>query len=236
MSSGHRRHRQAMRGAGAQRVTGRQIVGKARIGAAGNDEPDTGRGTARKQRSDAGPSPGRGRPGLVLIEPVHHDDKPTCPLFRLGCRRCQKVQPYARPRPGHGWRSPTGRIEGIELLDHGIEERVAVGLARETAGDEERHDVHASRRMGDEPRRQGALTRPRASLPPCVRVGASAELGPVRQLTLAADERVGGDVADLRQVGRSHQLALLSGDDIRQPAHGRGQPEQFRQPAEIRRR
>ena len=152
----------------------------------------------------------------------------------LSCRRCQQAQPCADPRPRHRWRSPAGRIEGIELLDHGIEERVAVGLAGEAAGDEERHDVHTSRRMGDEPRRQGALTGPRPGLPPGVRLGAGAELGPFRQLAVAADERVGGDVADLRQVRRSHELTRSGRDDIRQPADGRGEPEPFHQPAEVR--
>ena len=145
----------------------------------------------------------------------------------LGCRRCQQAQPRADPRPSHRRRSPTGRIEGIELLDHGIEERIAVGLAIQAARDKERHDIHTRWRMGDEPGRQGALTRPRASLPPRVRVGASAELGPVRQLALAANELIGGDVADLRQVRRPHQLTPLGRDDIRQSAQRPGAARAF---------
>ena len=130
--------------------------------------------------------------------------------------------------------TPVGRIEGVELLDHGIEERVAVGLASKAAGDEERHDVDAGRGMGDEPRRQRGLAGPRPGLPPGVGIGAGAELGPFRQLAVAADERIGGDVADLCQVGRPHELTRFGRDDIRQPAGGRGQPEPVHQPVEVR--
>ena len=65
-------------------------------------------------------------------------------------------------------------------------------------------------------------------------IGAGAELGPLRQLAVAADQRVGGDVTDLFQVGRPDELARSGRDDIRQPADGRGQPEPVHEPAEVR--
>ena len=214
-------------------MTGRHIVRQAGIGAAGDDDPDTRRRAAGQQGGDAGPSPGRSGPGVVLIEPVHHDDKPPPPFFGLSCCRCQQAQPRARPRPRHRRRSPAGRVQGSELLDHGVQERVAVGLAGQAAGDEERHDVDPGRGMGDEPRRQRALTCPRPGLPPGVRLRAGAELGPLRQLAVAADQRVGGDVTDLFQVGRPDELPGSGRDDIRQSADGRRQPEPVHQPAEV---
>ena len=69
--------------------------------------------------------------------------------------------------------------ERLELLDHGIEECVAVGLASQAACDEERNDVHPGRGMGDEPRRQRGLAGPRPGLPPGVGIGTGAELGPL---------------------------------------------------------
>ena len=59
--------------------------------------------------------------------------------------------------PAAGRRLSAGWAEGVELLDHGIQEGIAVGLTSKAAGDEERHDVHPDRGMGDEPRRQRGL-------------------------------------------------------------------------------
>ena len=87
--------------------------------------------------------------------------------------------------------------------------------------------------MGDEPRRQGGLARPGSGLPPGVGIGAGAELGPLRQLTLAADQRVGGGIADLFQVGRQDKVTGSDRDDIRQPARERRQPEPGHQLAQI---
>ena len=88
--------------------------------------------------------------------------------------------------------------------------------------------------MGDEPRRQRTLTSPRLGLPPGVRVGPGAELGPLRQLAVTADQGVGGDVTDLFQVGRPDELTRFGRDDIRQPVDSRGQPEPLHETATIR--
>ena len=73
-------------------------------------------------------------------------------------------------------------------------------------------------------------------MPPCVGVGACAELGPLCQFIIPADKRLRSDVTDLRQVCRSHELVLLAGDDIRQSISGQAWPEQFQQHIEVRRR
>ena len=70
-------------------------------------------------------------PRVVLVEPVHHHDEPPRPFFGLSCCRRQQAQPCAHPRPRHRRRSPAGWSQGVELLDHGIQERVAVGLAQQ---------------------------------------------------------------------------------------------------------
>ena len=93
----------------------------------------------------ARPSSGRAGSRFVLIEPVYDDHQPTCPFFRLSGSVCQQAQPYADSCAGDGWRLPAGRAEGVELIDHGIEEGIAVGLTGKAAGDEERHDVHPDR-------------------------------------------------------------------------------------------
>ena len=66
------------------------------------------------------------------------------------------------------------------------------------------------------------------------RIGAGAELGPLRQLTVAAHQRVGGDVTDLFQVGRPDELTRSGRDDIRQPVDDRRQPEPVHEPTEVR--
>ena len=102
---GHPRHRQATGDAGAQRVTGRHIIRQAGIRTAGHGDPDPGRRAAGKQRGDTGPSPDRSRAGVVLIQPVHHHDKPPRPFSGLSCSRGQQAQPRADPRPRHRRRS-----------------------------------------------------------------------------------------------------------------------------------
>src|SRR5437899_1360747 len=104
----------------------RKVFRETRIRAAGNNEPDSGGGTTREHAGDASPPSGRGCSSLVLIETIHHNDKPACSFFRFSCRRLQKIPPCALPRPRHGWRAPASRIQRIELFDHGVEERVAV--------------------------------------------------------------------------------------------------------------
>ena len=216
------RHRQAAGDAGPERVPGRHIVGQARVGAASDDEPGTRGRTAGKQRGDAGPSPERGRSRLVLIEPVHHDHQPPLPFFRPRRGSCEQAQPHADPRPSHRRRPSAGWPEGVELLDHGVQERVAVGLASKTAGDEKRHDVHPGRGMDDKPRRQRALAGPRPGLPPGIGLGAGAELRPFGELGVAADERIGREIPDLFQVSRLQELPGFGRDDIRQLPSGLG--------------
>ncbi|HEX2744074.1 MAG TPA: hypothetical protein VHN16_06675 [Streptosporangiaceae bacterium] len=74
-----RRRRQGVRDAGTQRVIVVHVIRKAGIRTAGDHEPDAGGRPAGKQPGDAGPSPGRHGSAFVLIEPVHHDDKPPPP-------------------------------------------------------------------------------------------------------------------------------------------------------------
>jgi hypothetical protein len=106
-------------------------------------------------------------------------------------------------------------------------------MTGQAAGDKERHDVHPGRGVSDKPGRQRGLPGPRIGLPPGVRIGASAELGPLRQFALAAAQRVGGDVTDLFQVGRPDELTRSGRDDITQSADRRRQPQPVHEPTDI---
>ena len=107
---GYPRHRQATGDAGAQRVTGRHIVGQARVGAASDDEPGTAGRSAGKQRGDAGPSPGLG------LAPASSSSSPSTTTTSRRPRSSARVAALPAssairrpaPQPPSGVRPPAG--------------------------------------------------------------------------------------------------------------------------------
>ena len=76
---------------------------------------------------------------------------PAAPVRRLS---------HLRPAPGHRYTLSAGWAEGIEPLDHDIQEGVAVRLNVKAAGDEGRRDVRAIRRLVTNQVRQRARSVP----------------------------------------------------------------------------
>lgn len=179
--AGRRGHPQRRRRHRAQGVTGADVGGQ--VGGQAAGDHDVYHGPLGQQTGDAAFA---GRPAGVLVQSVDHQHQPT--TGRPGTHRRRVEQPSRLT--GAGVQHRARRLTHVrrQLLKRRVQERVAVGLARVPAGDEERHHVHARGRVGREPRQQCRLARPRPCLPPQVRLRSRAEPGQLVQFVLAVEQ------------------------------------------------
>jgi hypothetical protein len=202
---GVRRRFQELRGAGPQWVVAGDVAGDPGVGPAGHQHADVARRPPREQGGDARLAAGRAG-ALVLVEAIDHQQQPPSPFG--GPLGGQLEQAAALPVPSRRGGRLRGRLvgDGGELFDHRLGEGVAVGLAGQVPGHEERHHPDPRRRVEDEPCRQRRLPRPRLGPPPLIGLVAGAEPHQLLQLWLAPAQLNGGDIPDLGLIAGLDQL------------------------------
>ena len=142
----------------------RDIIGDRRVRPSGHDYSQPDRRPDRQQGSDA-VGIRAGRHPSVLIQPVDHQHQPLA--FLQPPRRAGPAGDARGPtRPGRlAPACPVGRPAAPSLRS----ERPPVILALVPGGDEERHHLHARRRVQHEPRHQRGLACPGRRPPPRIR-------------------------------------------------------------------